>query len=184
MRFTVRLKTKAAKVTTKLSQQVAATASKHIDDNQAVEMARARLKAAKLRMMSRPMREDGEPLDPVLPMNITEISGEELGNLFGEFAIMSQYAVQIVAISSVERAARARIDKYTRAVVHLQKSGTIADKAAKVEVDARVRTTGFDLLKGDSTTALTESMLNSFVIGRDCCSREMSRRQSEAGRSL
>lgn len=182
MKFKIKVKKAAER--SAIHSKVSHSLQRQIDDFQAVEMAKARLKAASLRMMNRPVDEDKKPLDPRLPENITYLSSEELGNLFAQFAIMSQYTIQVVAIAAVERAARARIDKFTRARAHLQKTGTIADKAAKVEVDQAVRQTGFELLKGDSTTTLTEALLNSYVIGRDTCSREMTRRQTEQGRQM
>lgn len=143
-------------------------------------MAKARLKAARIRMMTRPLADDGTPLDPKLPNNVTEITSEELGDIHSQFAIMTQYAIQITAIADIERAARARIDKFTRAKTHLFKTGTVQDKAAKVETDPAVQKSSFETLKSDSTHVLTRAMLDSYLTGRDLCSREMTRRMSES----
>ena len=135
-----------------------------------------RMKLLQLRAPRRPLDAKGEPLDPRLPYDLTALSDVAIGTIHGEFALMAQYATLHLAIIGVESAARKKADKITRAKVRLEKTGTNPDKEAKVEVDPRVRTLGFDVLVGESTYALTEAAMHGYLIGRDAVSREMSRR--------
>lgn len=145
-------------------------------DDAILESIKARLREMKVRAPRRPKNEDGSLLEPVLPADITAISDLALGKLHGEFACMAQYAQFQHALRAVEYSVEKRHDKITRAKVRMEKSGTNDDKAAKVEVDSRCRESSLRLLVGEGQERLTEAVLNGYTIGRDLCSREMTRR--------
>lgn len=146
------------------------------DVNAAQAAVKERMRSLQLRAPRRPLNEKGEPLDPQLPRDLTALSDIAIGKIHGEFALMAQYATLHLAILGVVAAATKKADKITRAKVRLEKTGTNPDKEAKVEVDPRVRTIGFDVLVGESTCTLTEAALQGYLIGRDAISREMTRR--------
>lgn len=146
-----------------------------------LQQLRDRLKQMRVKAPRRPRAEDGSKLDPLLPPDVTAITDEELGRLQGEFALMAQYAQFQVALRSIEHAIAKRGDRFTRARVRMEKTGAQADKAAKVEVDPRTRAISFELLVGESQETLTEAVLQGFVIGRDLCSREQTRRMGTYG---
>lgn len=131
-----------------------------------------------LRVPPRPVGEDGEPLDPVLPPDLTALSDQQLGRLFSQFACMAQYIQLYLARRGVETAVYKSEEKKLRAKVRLEKSGTSPDKDAKAEVDPRVREMGFHYLVAEGAWTMTDAAMNAFLIGRDATSREMTRRIS------
>lgn len=163
----------------KIAKQAEQQANKHAalsDQDAVIDAMRERLKSMRLHSPRRPKKEDGSLLDPSLPADITSINDEHLGRLHGEFAAMCQYAQFQLAMRATEHAIAKRVDRFTRARVRLEKSGTNDDKAAKVEIDSRTRKSGIELLVGEGQERLTQAIFDSYLIGRDLCSREMSRR--------
>lgn len=146
------------------------------DDVSVLEQISVEVKKAKFSIPSRPKNADGSNLDPMLPCDLSIISSEELGKLHGQFACMAQYAKLRLAIRSVYKAISKRQDKITRAMVRLEKSGHDGDKTAKTEIDPRIIKVSLDLLKDEGIEACMDAFLESYIIGRDACSREMSRR--------
>lgn len=155
--------------------------SKDMSDKAAMARMHARVEAMKLRLPPRPMKrlKGGEeiPLDPALPSDLTLLTDEKLGRLFSEFACMAQYVTFTLAMRSVEASAKKAREKFTRAKVRMEKTGTVVDKEAKVEVDPRTREAVFDHTVADGTEVLTRAVMEGYLIGRDACSREMTRRQ-------
>lgn len=142
-----------------------------------VEKALERVRGLGVRMIPRPLTRDGKPLDPVLPPDLTLLNDIQLGKLFSEFACMAQYVQFSMAQKSVDTAVRRREEKFIRAKVRLSKVGTVADKESKVEVDPVARKAAFETSVSESTEVLTEAVMQQYLIGRDACSREMTRRQ-------
>lgn len=132
----------------------------------------------RMRLLSkpRPTLADGEPLNPQLPIDLTVIDDENIGRLFSEFCVMAQYATERLAAHTVVRAAAEMREKHERAVSRLNKDGTVDDKAAQVQLDPKVRRWALETLTGEGVEALTKAMLESYLIGRDAVSREMTRR--------
>lgn len=144
---------------------------------EAVEGIKAKVDRMQLSFLARPKLSSGEFLDPRLPVNLTGLNDVQLGKLYGEFCIMAQYAQLQLALKGVDRAVAKQAERMTRAEVQLVRTGTVADKAAKVEIDARVQERSLATLVGENVEVLTDAFLQVYIIGRDACSREMSRRQ-------
>ena len=142
-----------------------------------LDQLRSRLKKMRIRMPKRPLDEHGKCVDPMLPYDITQITDEELGRIHGAFALMAQYVKFQVSLRAVEHAIARRAENSIRARVRLEKDGTVADKAAQVEVDVRTRDVSLEALIGESEERLTEAILDGYLIGRDASSREIARRK-------
>lgn len=143
----------------------------------ALDVIKKRLERLQLGLPERPCGPSGDPLDPKLPSDLTSLNDIKLGKLYGQFCQMSQYAQLHLAIYSVQKSVYRQAEKYLRARSHLQQEGTVADKSASVECDKRVREMTMKSLVEQGTEDLTQAMLASFLIGRDACSRELTRRQ-------
>ena len=150
---------------------------KQRENPRAIDTIRDKIKPMMIKKIQRPVDENGDPLNPVLPPDLTALTDECLGRLFSEFACMAQYVKLHLAVRIVEVAEAKRSDKIMRARVRLEKTGTVEDKAAKVEVDPRTRKTSMSLLVDEGTETMTAAIMETYLIGRDACSREMSRRQ-------
>lgn len=147
------------------------------DSEEVLDAIRHQLKRMKLRAPPRPRDEDGKLLDPIIPADITQLTDERLGQLQSEFAAMAQYTQMQLALRAVEHAIAKRNDRIMRARVRLEKSGTNDDKAAKTDVDSRAKKTTQMLLVAESAERLTQAVHDGYIIGRDLCSREQTRRQ-------
>lgn len=148
------------------------------DSEEIIELLRDRLRQMKLRVPRRPRGAHDRPLDPKVPRDITMLNDEQLGRLHGEFAAMVAYVNGQLGLKSVEAAIARRADKITRARVRLTKEGTVDDKAAETEIDPRVVETGELLLVAESVEVMTKAIYDGYVVGRDLCSRELTRRMN------
>lgn len=146
------------------------------DSEEVLQVLHERLKRIRLKVPPRPLGPDGKPANPVLPRDITLLTDEKLGRLHGEFAAMVSYTYGQLAVQSVKHGISKRYERIVRAKVRLTKSGTVDDKAAKVEVDPRVQKSSLDMLAAESMEVLTESIHQGFQVGKDVCSREITRR--------
>lgn len=154
------------------------------EKDQFIAELKERLQKMKLRVPHRPKDESEEYLEPMMPGDITSLTDEGLGKLHGEFAAMVSYVYAQMGLRAVEHAISKRADRLMRARVRLEKSGTVEDKAAKTEVDSRTRAVSELLLVAESTEVLTKSILDGFIVGKELCSREMTRRIANSnGRS-
>lgn len=135
------------------------------------------LKELDVRTVPRPKEAGGIPLNPVLPSDLTLLDDVELGRLFSEFACMAQYVKLRLAVKAVMFSYAKRGEKIVRAKTRLEKSGTVEDKSAKVEVDPRVREASFQTLVSEGADSLTDAVMECYLIGRDMCNREQTRRQ-------
>jgi hypothetical protein len=139
--------------------------------------ASANFAAAGLSAIARPMRADGSALNPVLPMDLTVLDDVQLARLYSEFSLMAQYVKLQLARMVVEHSEDRRQEKMIRALVRLEKSGQVGDKDAKCEVDPKTRDSAYRTQVSYGTQVLTEAMMEAYLIGRDACSREQTRRQ-------
>lgn len=118
-----------------------------------------------------------KPLNPVLPPDLTALSNRRLGRLYGEFCAMAQYAQLRLAIHAVENAVAKQVEKYVRAQARLRVRGRSGTITAEVEVHPVVRKRTAETLVADGVETITTAILQSYLICRDACSREMTRRQ-------
>lgn len=171
-----RLRIKAKKKQRRGFQEFKAEAEREKD--QFIDELRVRLQRMKLHVPRRPKDENDEVLDPSMPSDITNLNDTRLGQLHGEFAAMASYVYGQLGLRSVEHAIAKRAERLTRAKVRIEKSGTVEDKAAKTEVDSRTRAVSELLLIAESTEVLTRAVFDGYLVGRDLCSREMTRRMN------
>jgi hypothetical protein len=148
------------------------------DSGDILDALRQQLTRMRVRAVRRPVDAEGEPLQPQFPHDVSKLTDEALARRQSEFAAMAQYAQFQLALRAVEHSIARRADRITRAKVRLEKSGTNDDKAAKTEVDSRSRATSHLLLIAEGGERLTQAVLDGYIIGRDLCSREQTRRQS------
>lgn len=145
---------------------------------------RKRLKRMKIRMLSRPVDDDGENLNPVLPPDLTALNDEELGCLYGQFCQMVQYVQLQLSAAGVRRALAERAEKYARAEAWLRKSGTVGDKEAQVEVELAVQERSVEALVESASESMKDHLMQSYLIGKEACSRELTRRLGTQQRNV
>lgn len=138
------------------------------------------LAALELRAPPRPSHDGKRLLDPTLPPDITRLTDTQLGTLLGEFSSMAQYVGPRTAMKAMVAASAKRRDKITRSMAHLRQRGTVGDKAALVETDPQVMETSHALLVAESEEAIVAALLESYIIGKEALSRELTRRQKVA----
>lgn len=148
------------------------------DGDEVLSALHEQLKEMQVKLPDRPLDRHGKPLDPQLPYDLTRLSDELLAKRFGEFCRMAQYAKLHLAMFAVRKAITKRQDKIARAEAQLlTQGGSVKDKAARIELDKNVHRAAMNALKADGVEALTEAMFEGYLIGRDCLSREQTRRQ-------
>ena len=145
---------------------------------------KSRLRKMKIRMQPRPRNSDGEYLNPVLPSDLTALNDEELGRLYGHFCLMVQWVQLRLAFQGVRRAITERAEKYIRAKTWLVKSGTVGDKEAQVEVDTAVQEKSLKALTESASEILQNQIMQGYLIGKDACSREVTRRLGTQQREM
>jgi|FreactcultureFD7_1027221.scaffolds.fasta_scaffold01281_4 hypothetical protein len=136
-----------------------------------------RLEELQVQLPARPMK-NGEPLSPRLPGDLTALNDIKLGQLYSEFCTVAQWAKAQLAVLSVEKSIAKYADRLLRSQTHLIKEGTVPDKAAQVESDSEVVKVYIDCLKTEGVEAITAAVLDGYIIGKDACSRELTRRQA------
>lgn len=137
---------------------------------------KSRLKKMQIRTLPRPEDDDGQPLNPQLPPDLTALNDEDLGCLYGQFCQMVQYVQLRLAWQGVRRALAERAEKYVRAKTWLESSGTVGDKESHVEVDTSVQERSIEALTENASELLQSHMMQSYQIGKEACSRELTRR--------
>ncbi len=142
-----------------------------------VRIIRKRLSDAGLVLLERPLGEDGENLEPCLPYDLTVIDDVCLGRLYGQFCLMAQYSQMQAALYATRSAVFRQTEKLIRAEEWMRQEGTVKDKEHSNEASTRVKNITFKAQVESGTERLTTAMLESYVIGRDACSRELTRRQ-------
>lgn len=151
-----------------------------VEERAALDAIKTRVEKLGLRYPPRPVDEDGAPLHPALPVDLTLLTDEALGRLYGQFCLMAQYAQMHLAIRSVEASVRKRVDKVTRSEVRLRTEGTVGEQEAQVETNPAVRKSTYDLLVGEGTETMINALLQGYLIGKDALSREITRRTAAA----
>lgn len=147
--------------------------------DEAAKMIDARMKRMQLRIPKRPMK-DGKPLRPRLPADLTALNDVQIGKLYTEFCTMAQWCTLLLAVKAVEKAVAETSEKFARAEIRMGQEGTVADKNAMEELDTSVRARTLKTLAGKGTELLTNAFFQSYIIGRDAISRELTRRMGLA----
>lgn len=136
-----------------------------------------RLGILRLRPVLRPTYEDGTPLNPQLPPDLTRLNDQELGSLYTAFCAMAQWVGFQHGLATAARAKLEMEAKRVRSRVFLQQSGNREEKAAKADTHPEVIRVEDEMLLAQNLEALTYPVLNSYLIGKESTSREMTRRQ-------
>lgn len=136
-----------------------------------------RLDQMKLPRPRRPLNEEGKPLNPKLPQDLTALDDLQLGHLYTQFSRMAQYAQLQLAFFGVERGVHRQMEKRMRAEFRLQQEGTVSDKNDAVEANKDIQAVQELASVGEYSEQLTQGYLHQYAIGREACSRELTRRQ-------
>lgn len=137
----------------------------------------ARLAKARLRMPDRPLTSAGQEYTPRLPADLTRLTNREIGQLHGQFCAMVAYAHGCVAIADVEHSIR--LEAYNLAKTKaLLASGEdkLYLRRAESEVDEHLQKLNRVEMVANATLKLMQSVLDGYVVGKECTSREMARR--------
>jgi hypothetical protein len=126
--------------------------------------------------IARPASEDGTPDDPQLPYDVTALSYEELGTLYGRFVGMASYFEGEVALADIDAVEAESFLEHVRAKVRLRKAGTVADKDAKTANDREFIEAEMTSLKFTARAKLLKARLRGYEKAAAGLSREMSRR--------
>jgi hypothetical protein len=125
----------------------------------------------------RPTDERGQTLEPEMPADITALSLDQLGRLYGQFSAMAGYAAAQVALSEVDtHEAKSRLG-YIEATMGLQSEGKNAqERRWAIEVSDPYVQAEQTWLTCKATTTLLQQLLERYKDGRATLSRELTRR--------
>ncbi len=141
----------------------------------AAEEVDKRFRAMKLGRVERPMDGD-QPLEVSLPEDITQVQDELLGRLYSDFARMSMFAACHVG----ETESKLSIVKKDFALAVAEETILYAGKAgllkATLATHPRLQPLEEEITVLTAVLGLAKAMMKSMNVGRDSCSREITRR--------
>lgn len=120
--------------------------------------------------------------DPVMPQDITSISGEELGRLMAQFIAFGEFLNAQVALAEIAAEEDETSKDLLEAEIRLRKAGTVADKTAKVRTDAEYIEQQQRCLNSKAKAKLLRAMSRRYEKCASGLSREQTRRQPYTGR--
>jgi hypothetical protein len=120
---------------------------------------------------------DRPRIDPSFPDDITQLTDEELGRLFGRFIAMVDYLEQETAKADVGATSLEARLAHVKAAVRLGKSGTIADRDTKTLNDEAYLAAELPALEAEAKAKLLRARLRGYDKCASALSREMSRRE-------
>lgn len=136
---------------------------------------RVKMAAAKMRMSPRPLDDNGDPLDPQLPNDLTQMNDTALGALLTKFVRVLQWAKGVTAQHDVDAAEAKRRDKIARAKARIR-LGDQPGAAQMIEVDPAVEAASMDLMVAEGAAKLSGAVYEGYLAARDGISRELTRR--------
>ncbi len=148
------------------------------DTDEVLQVIREQFAKLKLELPARPRKSNGDLLNPTLPSNLTTISDDKLGELYGDFAAMIAYVRPRLAMKELLLKIQRRRERIIRAVARAGKRGTVHDKDYEMERDQRVIDAVFDVAVAEGVESMTSAILSGLVDGKDTLSREITRRIS------
>lgn len=113
---------------------------------------------------------------PTLPRDITQVSSEELGYLYGSFVAYTAYLADQTALAEIDAEKDQGYFDHLKAEVRLRKSGTVADKDAKTLNDPEIQELEQQLLVSQAKARLLKARERGFDKKSNALSREMTRR--------
>lgn len=142
----------------------------------AKKLVQERFGALRLSMPDRPVTDDGEIIEPRVPHDLTILKDHELGRLYSEFSCMMQYAQASLGWIEAQRLLDKRAARMTRSEAKVLHTGKVALLEAMVDLEPKTRAKEHQATVSDAVAIITTAMFKSYEVGRDACSREMTRR--------
>lgn len=118
-------------------------------------------------------------INPRLPEDLTALGDRELGKLAGQMTAMGQWLEEQLALADIEHTAHEAHLEQLKARVRLEVTGTVPDKAAKVEADPRVIAAVNETFLKEATFKLLRAKLRGYDKAYTALSREQTRREME-----
>jgi hypothetical protein len=134
-----------------------------------------RLAAERVGPWKRPIL-NGQPLEPRLPRDLTQLNDQQLGRLLTEFCIVLQWAKGVHTLHAVEAAEAVRYEKIVRAKAFLAAEGNRETRSALVETDRAVVEASERASVADAMREMLYAVYDGYLVGRDAISRELTRR--------
>lgn len=128
----------------------------------------------------KPKGPDGQPLDPRLPADITRLSNEQLGRLYGEFNAVAVYADAHLGLSDIEHTDVDYQADMTEATHGLHVEGSNRDERVfQLRTSPQVRKAREQALAKRARKVLLSKLISGYERAINALSREMSRRGME-----
>ena len=131
----------------------------------------------RIKPIERPVYEDGEDINPVLPQDLTRITDQALGALYTEFSAMVVWTGYRHGLAAVLRAKLEAEKERTFSRLFLMQSGNREEKKAKADTHPTMIEVEDDFLLAQSMETLLYPILQGYVTGKESTSREITRRQ-------
>ena len=130
-----------------------------------------------LPLPEKPMGPDGQVLNPRLPHDITRLTSDQLGRLYGEFSAIAVYAETHAGLSDVEHADEEYKYDVGEAREGLQTEGENKEQRTwLLKTNTRVRAMKEQALARRARKVLMAALLRGYEKAINALSREMSRR--------
>lgn len=114
--------------------------------------------------------------DPDMPDDITAISGEHLGALYGHYVAYVEWLEAQLALAEMYADEKQAFLEHVEAEVRLRKSGTVQDKSAKAKNDVRYVQEEQAMLTAKAIAKLLKARVRGYERCASALSREMTRR--------
>lgn len=133
-----------------------------------------------LTLPEHPLGADGQPLQPQLPSDITKLSNEQLGRLYGEFVAVAAYADVHLGLSDIVHVDTEYTSEITEATWGLHTEGSNKDERTfALKTNHKVRTSKEIALTKRARKVLLSKLISGYERAISALSREMSRRGLE-----
>lgn len=130
-----------------------------------------------LALPAQPLNSQGQPLQPQLPSDITRLTSEQLGRLYGEFVAVASYAEAHLGLSDIVHVETEYQGDVTEATWGLQTDGANKDERTyALKTNHKVRTARETALVKRARKVLLSKLITGYERAINALSREMSRR--------
>lgn len=133
-----------------------------------------------LQLPQQPLGPTGEPLQPQLPADITKLSNERLGQLYGEFVAVATYADAQLGLSDIVHVETEYTSEMTEARWGLHTEGQNKDERTyALRTNSHVKHARESALTKRARKVLLSKLISGYERAINALSREMSRRGLE-----
>lgn len=133
-----------------------------------------------LSLPAQPVDDQGNPLQPQLPSDITKLTNEQLGRLYGEFVAVASYADAHLGLSDIVHVETEYHGDVTEATWGLQADGSNRDERTfATRINHKVRVARETALTKRARKVLLSKLITGYERAINALSREMSRRGME-----